>query len=145
MSLDVAIRGGTVVDGTGASPRVADVGIVGGRVVEIGPNLDARRELDATGLLVLPGFLDLHTHYDPQVLWDPELTPSSYQGVTSVVAGILLPAFPLSSLAFAGVVIATVLRMRQRTAHRSTAQVIWDLEAEGSLVPARPSPLIERF
>jgi N-acyl-D-aspartate/D-glutamate deacylase len=87
VSLDVAIRGGTVVDGTGAPPRVADLGIADGRVVEIGPNLRAAQELDATGLLVLPGFLDLHTHYDPQVLWDPELTPSSYQGVTSVVAG----------------------------------------------------------
>ncbi len=87
MSLDVAIRGGTVVDGTGVPPRVADLGIADGRVVEIGSGLHAARELDATGLLVLPGFLDLHTHYDPQVLWDPELTPSSYQGVTSVVAG----------------------------------------------------------
>ena len=87
MNLDVAIRGGTVVDGTGAPPRAADVGIADGRIVEIGPELHATRELDASGLLVLPGFLDLHTHYDPQVLWDPELTPSSYQGVTSVVAG----------------------------------------------------------
>jgi N-acyl-D-aspartate/D-glutamate deacylase len=87
VSLDVAIRGGTVVDGTGALPRLADVGIAGGRVAEIAPNLHAPRELDAAGLLVLPGFLDLHTHYDPQVLWDPEVTPSSYQGVTSVVAG----------------------------------------------------------
>ena len=67
---------------------MADVGIADGRVVEIGSEPARRRASSTpTGLLVLPGFLDLHTHYDPQVLWDPELTPSSYQGVTSVVAG----------------------------------------------------------
>lgn len=87
MGLDLAIRGGTVVDGTGGPAFRADVGIAGGRVVELGPALRAPRELDASGHLVVPGFVDLHTHYDPQVLWDPELTPSSFQGVTAVVAG----------------------------------------------------------
>lgn len=88
MNLDLAIRGGTVVDGTGAGAYRADVGIADGRVVEIAATLrGARRELDASCRLVLPGFIDLHTHYDPQVLWDPELTPSSYHGVTAVVAG----------------------------------------------------------
>jgi N-acyl-D-amino-acid deacylase len=87
VSLDVVVRGGTIVDGTGAEPFRGDLGIAGGRVVEIGDRLTARTEIDAGGLHVLPGFIDLHTHYDPQVLWDPELTPSSSQGVTSVVAG----------------------------------------------------------
>ena len=65
MSLDLAIRGGTVVDGTGASAFRADVGIADGRVVEIAATVRARREIDAAGHLVTPGFVDLHTHYDP--------------------------------------------------------------------------------
>lgn len=84
---ELAIRGGMVVDGTGAPPRRADVGIAGGRVVAIDTRVPARRELDASDRLVTPGFIDIHTHYDPQVLWDPALTPSSWHGVTSVVAG----------------------------------------------------------
>ena len=83
----LVIRGGTVVDGTGAPPRRADVAIADGRIAEVGADLRGDEELDAGGALVVPGFLDIHTHYDPQVLWDPALTPSSYQGVTSVVAG----------------------------------------------------------
>lgn len=87
MSLDLAVRGGTVIDGQGTPAFRADVGIADGRVVEIAATVRARRELDATGRLVTPGFVDLHTHYDPQVLWDPDLSPSSAQGVTAVVAG----------------------------------------------------------
>jgi N-acyl-D-aspartate/D-glutamate deacylase len=84
---DLVIRGGTVVDGSGR-PRVeADVRVRDGVIVEIGTQLRGDRELDASGCVVAPGFLDLHTHYDPQVLWDPWLTPSSHQGVTGVVAG----------------------------------------------------------
>jgi N-acyl-D-aspartate/D-glutamate deacylase len=85
--LDLCVRGGTVVDGTGDPAYVADVGIADGRIVEIGDRVPARRELDATGRIVTPGFIDIHTHYDPQVLWDGDLTPSSCQGVTGVVAG----------------------------------------------------------
>lgn len=81
------IRGGTVVDGTGA-PRVeADVLIRDGRIAEIGPGLSGDRELDASGAVVTPGFIDIHTHYDAQVFWDPALTPSCFHGVTTVVAG----------------------------------------------------------
>jgi N-acyl-D-amino-acid deacylase len=87
MAHDVVIRGGTVIDGTGTPGRVADVAIDGDRVAEIGPNLDGARELDAAGHVVTPGFIDIHTHYDAQVFWDPALTPSSWHGVTSVVAG----------------------------------------------------------
>ncbi|MFK7898938.1 MAG: amidohydrolase family protein [Myxococcota bacterium] len=85
--VETAIRGGTLVDGTGAPRRRADIGLAGGRVVEIAESVEAPVEIDATGKIVAPGFIDLHTHYDPQVLWDPALTPSSSQGVTSVVAG----------------------------------------------------------
>jgi N-acyl-D-amino-acid deacylase len=84
---DLVIRGGTVVDGTGAPGRQADVAITDGTISEIGDGLTARRELDAANHVVTPGFIDIHTHYDAQVFWDPALTPSSWHGVTSVVAG----------------------------------------------------------
>ena len=85
---DVVIRGGTVVDGTGGPGRRADVAIDAGVVTFVG-DVDAsgREELDADGLLVTPGWVDVHTHYDGQVTWDPLLTPSSWQGVTTVVMG----------------------------------------------------------
>ncbi|MDQ1382812.1 MAG: hypothetical protein QOG65_191, partial [Actinomycetota bacterium] len=87
MTADVVIRGGTVVDGTGAAGRVADVAITDGVIAEIGTGLTGRRELDASGQMVTPGFVDIHTHYDAQVFWDPALSPSCWHGVTSVVAG----------------------------------------------------------
>jgi N-acyl-D-aspartate/D-glutamate deacylase len=87
MTPDIVIRGGTVYDGTGAPGYVADVAIANGMIHEIGPKLDGARELDASGCAVTPGFIDIHTHYDAQVFWDPALRPTSYHGVTTVVAG----------------------------------------------------------
>ncbi len=87
MSSDIVIRGGIVVDGSGAPGRRADVAIRGDRIEAIGSGLSARRTLDASGQIVAPGFLDLHTHYDAQVFWDPALSPSCFHGVTSVIAG----------------------------------------------------------
>src|SRR3954470_10739619 len=85
---DIVIRGGTVYDGTGAPGFVADVAVSRGVITEIGPGLEpGERELDASGCAVAPGFIDIHTHYDAQVFWDPALRPSSYHGVTTVVAG----------------------------------------------------------
>jgi N-acyl-D-aspartate/D-glutamate deacylase len=84
---EVVIKGGTVLDGTGRLPRRADVAISGGRIEEIGPWLQGDVELDASGSYVCPGFIDIHTHYDAQVFWDPALSPSCYHGVTTVVAG----------------------------------------------------------
>jgi N-acyl-D-aspartate/D-glutamate deacylase len=85
--LDLIIRGGSVLDGTGAPARSADVGVRGGTIVGVG-RLDASadREIDADGLLVTPGFVDIHAHYDGQATWDDRLVPSSWQGVTTVVA-----------------------------------------------------------
>src|SRR4051795_2099686 len=86
--LDLVIKGGTLADGTGAPTRTADVGIADGRVVAVG-HVDekARREVDADGCLVTPGFVDIHTHYDGQATWDSRLQPSSGHGVTTVVMG----------------------------------------------------------
>jgi N-acyl-D-aspartate/D-glutamate deacylase len=85
--VDLAVRGGTVVDGTGRAGFRADVGIADGRIVRIDTRVHGADEIDATGRLVVPGFVDVHTHYDAQALWDPDLSPSGWQGVTSVVAG----------------------------------------------------------
>jgi N-acyl-D-aspartate/D-glutamate deacylase len=85
---DLVIRGGTVIDGTGAPARTADVAVDAGRIVAVGGKLGpARREVDADGLLVTPGFVDIHTHYDGQATWDPYLAPSSWHGVTTAVFG----------------------------------------------------------
>jgi len=85
---DLVVRRGTLVDGTGAPGRRADVAVTDGRIAEVG-RIDGRgtREVDADGALVLPGFVDIHTHYDGQALWDSSLTPSAWHGVTTVVMG----------------------------------------------------------
>jgi N-acyl-D-amino-acid deacylase len=85
---DLIIRGGTVVDGTGSAPCKADVAVDDGKITVAGKvHASARRELAAEGLIVTPGFVDVHTHYDGQATWDPDLTPSSWHGVTTTVFG----------------------------------------------------------
>jgi N-acyl-D-aspartate/D-glutamate deacylase len=85
---DLVIRGGFVVDGTGAPGRAADIAIDGDRIVAVGVvEAGGRREIDATGRLITPGWVDMHTHYDGQITWDPHLTPSGWHGVTTVVMG----------------------------------------------------------
>src|ERR1700685_3334211 len=86
--LDLILRNGSLVDGTGAPARHADIGVAGGQVVEVGEVVGGgRREIDLDGLVVIPGFVDLHTHYDAQVFWDPLLSPSPSHGVTTVISG----------------------------------------------------------
>src|SRR5438552_18295696 len=88
MTYDILITNGTLIDGTGASARRADVGIARGKIVEVGAlSGSARRTVDADGLVVAPGFIDPHTHYDAPLCWDGPTTPSSWHGVTSVAMG----------------------------------------------------------
>lgn len=85
---DLVVRGGSVLDGNGGPARTADVGIVGDRIAEVGRIAGTgRREIDADGAVVAPGFVDVHTHYDGQATWESRLQPSSWHGVTTVVAG----------------------------------------------------------
>src|ERR1700721_281503 len=89
MTYDLIIRNGTIVDGLGGEPYVGDVAAKDGVIRAVGHvnGETASQEIDATGLLVTPGFVDLHTHYDGQAIWSERLTPSSAHGVTTVVMG----------------------------------------------------------
>src|SRR5580698_3362268 len=85
---DLVIRNGTIIDGTGVPGLAGDLAIDGGKIASVGGKAGAgRREIDANGLLVAPGWVDIHTHYDGQVAWDPYLSPSSWHGVTTLVMG----------------------------------------------------------
>ena len=133
MSADLVIRGGTVIDGTGAPGVRADVAVADGRIAEIGDDLVRRRRvLDADGHVVTPGFIDIHTHYDAQVYWDPALTPSSWHGVTSVVAGncgfTIAPCRPEHRDLIA------------RTLHHVEDMSLADPRRPGSRGTSRPSP-----
>ena len=128
MSADVVIRGGTVFDGTGGPGQVADVAISGGFIEEIGPRLDGAVDLDASGCAVAPGFIDIHTHFDAQVFWDPELKPSSYHGVTTVVAGncgfSIAPCRPEHH----DVIVHTLENVEGMDANSLSAGIAWDFE-----------------
>jgi N-acyl-D-aspartate/D-glutamate deacylase len=140
----LAIRGGTVVDGTGRPPYRADVGITDGRIVEIADRVEGREEIDASGRLVAPGFVDVHTHYDAQALWDPELSPSSWQGVTTVVLGNC--GLSLAPVAPAGrdVLLRTLEKVEDMRLATMQAGIDWDFETYPEYLDAvaRRGPVI---
>lgn len=139
---DLVIKNGTIVDGTGASRRVSDVAIRGGRIAELG-HVDAagaRRVIDAEGLVVAPGLIDAHTHYDPQLMLDPFASSSCFHGVTSVLAGncgfALAPARPAGR--------EDVKRIFSRVEEIDLAvldQIDWDFETFPEFLAARAGNL----
>src|SRR5882672_858256 len=85
--VDLVIRGAAVYDGTGAAGRVADVAVKDGRIFSVGESSPGRETIDAGGLCLMPGIVDVHTHYDAQITWDPTLSPSVSLGVTTAIMG----------------------------------------------------------
>ena len=138
--LDILIHGGTLIDGTGAPGRRADVGLRDGRIVSLGEvHEDARRKIDASGRVVAPGFIDPHTHYDAQVLWDPSLSPSSHQGVTSVVAGNCGYSIAPTRERDRGSLMRTLDKVEDMRVATLEAGVTWEFESYGEYLE-----LIER-
>jgi N-acyl-D-aspartate/D-glutamate deacylase len=128
MGADLVIRGGTVVDGSGAPGSRADVAITDGKITQIGPNLEGERTLDAGECIVAPGFIDIHTHYDAQVFWDPALRPTSFHGVTTVVAGncgfTIAPTRPEHH----DVIVRTLENVEDMDAATLTAGTVWGFQ-----------------
>jgi N-acyl-D-aspartate/D-glutamate deacylase len=128
MPAEIVIRGGTVLDGTGAPGRAADVAIADGVITEIEPDLHGERELDASGCAVAPGFIDIHTHYDAQVFWDPALRPSSSHGVTTVVAGNCGFAIAPTRPEHHDVIVGTLENVEDMDPATLTEGITWDFE-----------------
>ena len=126
MGADIVIRGGTVVDGTGAPGYAADVAVTDGVISDIGPGLRGDRELDAGGQVVSPGFVDIHTHYDAQVFWDPDLTPSSHHGVTTVIAGNCGFSIAPVTAGTVGLLARTLQHVEDMSLDTLTVGVPWD-------------------
>ena len=131
MRAEIAIRGGMVIDGTGTAAVRADVGMAGGRIVEVADRVEADQVVDASGAIVCPGFIDIHTHYDPAVLWDPLLTPSSLHGVTSVVAGNCGYSLAPTRPAERGTLLRTLDKVEDTQLATLEAGVAWDFETYG--------------
>jgi N-acyl-D-aspartate/D-glutamate deacylase len=128
MPAEIVIRGGTVVDGSGAPGRRADITIAGGMIAEVGPDLRGEKVLDASGCVVAPGFIDIHTHYDAQVFWDPALRPSSYHGVTTVIAGNCGFAIAPTRPEHHDVIVHTLENVEDMNPATLSTGIVWDFE-----------------
>jgi N-acyl-D-aspartate/D-glutamate deacylase len=128
MAADLVIKGGTVYDGTGSAGYAADVALSDGRISDVAPNLEGKKVLDASGCAVAPGFIDIHTHFDAQVFWDRELKPSSYHGVTTVVAGncgfTIAPCRPEHH----DTIVHTLENVEGMDANSLKAGILWEFE-----------------
>jgi N-acyl-D-aspartate/D-glutamate deacylase len=144
MSADLVVAGGTVIDGSGAPGRKADVAVAAGRIAAIGKGLRAHVTLDASGLVVCPGFIDIHTHYDAQVFWDPALTPSSYHGVTTVVAGNCGLSVAPTREAHRRFMVRILENVEDMNADSLVAGIPWDFEsfADYLAAVARRGPVL---
>jgi N-acyl-D-aspartate/D-glutamate deacylase len=128
--MDLVLRGGKVIDGTGAPARSADIGVEGDRIVAVGDigSTNGAEVVDLDGLVLAPGFVDIHTHYDAQVTWDGDLTPSCWHGVTSVVMGncgfSIAPTRPEDR----GVIARTLENVEGMSVEALTAGIDWSFE-----------------
>lgn len=133
--LDLKITGGTIVDGTGRKGFAGSVGVRDGRIVAVGEvNEEARRTIDATGHVVAPGFIDAHTHYDPQCFWDPDLTPSCFHGVTTVLAGNCGFSIAPLSKESAGYLLPMLARVEGMPKETLAAALPWDWSSFGEFL-----------
>ena len=135
------LRGATLVDGTGAPARRADVEVVDGRIGRVGEiERGDGEEVDLSGLVLCPGFVDIHTHLDAQVFWDPDLTPSSWHGVTTVVQGNcgfgIAPARPGDR----ELIMETLELVEGMNVHTLRAGIDWGFETFPEYLDARASP-----
>ena len=136
---DLVVRGGLVVDGTGDIPRVADVRVIGDVIAEVGPDLRGGDIIDAGGCIVAPGFIDVHTHYDAQVFWDPMFSSSCYHGVTSVIAGNCGFTLAPSRTTHRDLITRTLQAVEDMSLATLEAGVVWDFTSFGEYLE-----LIER-
>lgn len=139
---DLLVRGGILVDGTGTARRRVDVGVRRGRIADIGrlDRASASQVIDADGMIVAPGIVDAHTHYDPQLTWDPLASMSSYHGVTTVLAGncgFSIAPTRASDREFVQALFAKVEQMHPD----AMAGIRWDFESFGDFLDARQGKL----
>lgn len=137
---DLVVRGGTLIDGSGEPARRADVGVVGGTIAKVGTDLGpGTTEIDATSHLVTPGWVDMHTHYDAQATWDPELTPAGWHGVTTVVMGNCGVGFAPVAPADRAFLIEVVEGVEDIPGAALTEGIEWEWETFGEYLDALDS------